>query len=313
MKIVAGRGFYDRFGKDVQAIWPDSHWSLLEPDGTWSTPPMDSNVAALIGDAYCAQFKELLLELPGLSWVHTENTGIDGAFYQEILAKKILLSSSPGTNAPEAAEFVFGVILWTVKRLGPLHLQQRQNQWSRLELDGLGNKTILVVGLGAIGGRVARIAKSFDMVVLGIRRSGGHLPGVDELGTLDELQPFLSRADIIVLALPLSPETKHLIGAAEFSVMKDTAILVNVARGGIIDMEALKINLSRRPTLQACLDAMPLEPWPENDDLWGFPNVLLTPHIAWSSPHYRPRVARIWLDNLDRFHKGKPLLHLVTS
>jgi len=313
MKIAAGQKFYEQHREEAEGIWPDLRWSLLRSDGTWSTPPNDIRAAALIGDAYRPQFKEALLRAPELAWVHTENSGTDYPFYKQILARNILLTRSPGANAPEVAEFVFATILSQLKQLMKFQQQQQRKEWRRLDLEGLTGKTILIVGLGEIGSRITKIARAFDMQVLGINNTAETILAVDELGTIDKLPHFLPRADIIVLALPLTLETTNLIGAEEINLMKETAILVNIARGEIIDHEALKKALSDRPSFKACLDVVPREPLPEDDALWSASNVLLTPHIAWSSPLYRQRAATMWLENLQRYRLGKSLRDLVAD
>ena len=170
-----------------------------------------------------------------------------------------------------------------------------------------------MAGLGAIGSRVAKIAKSFEMLTLGIRKTNAHVEGVDELGTLSDLPDFLVRADIIVLALPLNAETVAIINADMLKKMKGGVILINVGRGKLIDIDALKVHLKQNPSTHACLDVMPEEPWPETDELWHYPNVLLTPHLAWSSPQYRIRAAKIWFENLHRYRTGEPLMHRVKN
>ena len=291
MKILAGRNFYSQFGQKAMDIWPECDWVLFESDGSWSTSPYEAHLAVLIDDAYCQQFKDTILKAPDINWVHTENTGVDSPFYRELLIRDILLTRSPGANAPEVAEFVFSVILWKAKRLDTFHYQQQSGLWQRQQLQSLSDKTILVLGLGAIGSSIVRIAKSFDMNVLGIRRTNQHIDGVDKLGTLSALPEFLPQADIIVIALPLTSLTDNLIGNVEFEMMKDTVLLVNVARGRLVDINALKKYLSMKRDMYACLDVIPQEPLPEDDELWDYPNVFITPHIAWSSPLYRTRAA----------------------
>jgi phosphoglycerate dehydrogenase-like enzyme len=267
----------------------------------------------LTGDAYCNRFKEAMLKAADLRWLHTENSGIDGEFYEKILARKVLMTKSTGANAPEVAEFVFALILHRVKRLEELRRQQIDRIWQRLPLGSLADKTILVVGLGAVGGRVAKIARAFGLHVLGIRKKQESMEGVDEIGSLDRLPDFLARADIVVLALSLSPATINLLGASQLRLMREHVILVNIARGQIIDTTALHEALLTRPGMQACLDVLPEEPWPAGDRLWSLPNLFLTPHVAWSSPLYRPRVAELWLENLSRFRNNLPLVNQVLT
>jgi phosphoglycerate dehydrogenase-like enzyme len=313
MKILAGRDFHTSFGGDIPPGPRTIEWSLIEGDGSWSSGTEDAEMAVLVGDAYCPKFKEAVLDTPTVRWVHTENSGTDGPFYEEVLSRGILLSHSPACNAPEAAEFVMAAILWHCKRLEALRRQQESGLWKRIPLESLVGRTILIAGLGAVGSRVARIAKVFEMHVLGINRDGEQLADTDETGTLEELHAFLPRSDIIVLALPLNARTDGIIAAPELRVMKDDVLLVNVARGRLVDIGALKERLKTRPKMRALLDVMPVEPWPPDDELWHSPQLFLTPHVAWSSPNFRPRAAQIWHNNLRRYLDGRPLKYLVRA
>src|SRR5581483_9918198 len=201
--------------------------------------------------------------------------------------------------------------LWSAKRLGAFRDNQRAHKWQLLGLESLSDKTILIIGLGAIGQEVAKFAKGFGMRVLGIRQSPAVTANVDRQGTLADLPQMLPAADFIVLAVPLTNHTRSLIGAHEFACMKPTATLINVARGAVVDVTALKEALRTGRLRQACLDVLPTEPWPADDELWDISNLFLTPHNAWSSPMYLPRVAELWLENLQRYVSGHELLHQV--
>lgn len=309
MIIAAGQQFAEKIHQKAKAICPALDWIPFSPDKPWH--PGDCEAAVLIGDAYTPEFKTSLPAMRSLRWVHTKNSGIDSLFYHELINRGITLTRSPGANAPETAEFIFALMLNKIKRIDMLTEQQRECRWERLPLGALNGQTLLIVGLGEIGSRVARIAEAFAMYVLGIRRSAELLAGVAEQGTVCDLQFFIPRADIIVLATPLTSETLHLLGEKELAVIKDGSLLINVSRGDVIDTAALRRCLSERPSITACLDVMPEEPWPSDDELWHYKNVFLTPHIAWSSPNYRVRAGEMWLENLRRFVKGQPLLHVV--
>lgn len=309
MKVAAGRKFYERYGTHAQQIVPDIGWALLEPDGSWSEPPEDCDLIVLAGDAYTKAFVETVSQLPVPRWAHTEDAGTDGPFYDAMRAKRVMLSHSPGANAPEVAEFAFSFILWSAKRLGDFQAQQRAREWKLLDLQSLSDKTVLIIGLGAIGRHIARYARGFGMRVLGLRQSSTVVEYVDQQGTLADLQAFLPEADFVVLALPLTLQTQGLIGKKELAQMKPNATLVNIARGAIVDIDALRDALTSSQLRQACLDVLPTEPWPQDDPLWDIPNLFLTPHNAWSSPLYLPRVAEVWLKNLERYVRGEELLH----
>lgn len=309
MKVAAGREFFEQFGSDAQQAAPALEWALMEADGTWSKPPDDCDLIALAGDAYNQAFMAQTAALPAPRWAHSEDAGTDGPFYDAMREKGAILTHSPGANAPEVAEFAMALVLWSAKRLGPFQAQAHARQWRMLELESLSDKTVLVAGLGNIGSKVAHFAKAFGMHVLGIRGSSTPVPSVDELGTLDALGEMLPRADFVILALPHRQETTNVIDAAALGAMKSSATLINVGRGALIDIPALKHALSQRQIAQACLDVLPREPWPADDDLWSMEHAFITPHNAASSPLYAPRVAAVWIENLGRYVRGEAMLH----
>lgn len=311
MKVAAGRSFFERIRTEAHEIAPDLHWALAGADGSWSESPEGCDLVVLAGDAYTSTFVDAVLKLPTIRWAHTEDAGTDGLFYDTMRARGVTVTHSPGANAPEVAEFTLGLMLWSAKRLDELQDNQRAHRWQLLSLDTLRDKTLLVVGLGAIGSRVAALAKAFGMYVLGIRRSPEMLAHVDAQGTLADLPGFLSVADFVVLALPFTEEQRGLIDRSALALMKPTAVLINVARGAIVDVVALTEALQAKQLRSACLDVLPTEPWPAADNLWDTPRLFLTPHNAWSSPLYLSRVASVWIENLRRYVRGDALLHVI--
>ena len=199
--------------------------------------------------------------------------------------------------------------MWGAKRLGEFRDLQRAHDWHQLKQTGLGAATILVVGLGAIGSRVAAYARAFGMTVHGIRRSAEPLPGLDRQGTLADLADFLPEADFVVLAVPNTGETAGMIGRDALARMKPGATLVNVGRGALVDIEALRGALASGGIAQAFLDVLPTEPLPADSDLWDIPNLFISPHAACMTPLYTVRVGEIWLENLKRFLAGDELIH----
>ncbi len=312
MKVAAGRSFVERVRAEANEIVLDLQWTLIAADGSWSESPEDCDLVVLAGDTYTSAFVETVIELPAIRWAHTEDAGTDGPFYDAMRARRVAVTHSPGANAAEVAEFAIGCMLWSAKRFGEFRDNQRARRWQLLALDSLSDKTVLVVGLGAIGIRVAALAKAFGMRVLGIRRSTAAVAQVDEHGTLADLPRFLPAADFIVLTLPFAEENRGLIDKSALTLMRPTATLINVARGAIVDVAALKEALVAGRLRHACLDVLPTEPWPAEDDLWDTPRLLLTPHNAWSSPLYLPRVAQLWLENLRRYVRGGELLHRIS-
>ena len=311
MHIAAGQSFVGQVDHRARILVPDLHWVVINADGSCAEPADSCELLVLAGESYTAQFVKTVLKIPAVRWAHTEDAGTDGLFYDTMRQRGVAVTHSPGTNAIEVAEFAFGQVLWSAKRFGAFHDNQRAHRWQLLGLESLSDKTILVIGLGAIGQEVAKFAKAFGMRVLGIRQSSTAVANVDQQGTLAELSLLLPEADFVVLAVPLIDQTRELIGARELACMKPTATLINVARGAVVNVRALKEALQAGTIRQACLDVLPTEPWPANDDLWDVPNLFLTPHNAWSSPMYLPRVADLWLENLQRYVSGHELLHQV--
>ena len=309
MKVAAGHEFHRQVAAAAEAIHPGITWALTDWDGNWTESPEGSDLIVYAGDAYTEAWVDAVTSIAPPKWAHTEDAGIDGRFYDDMRAKGVPVTHSPGANAPEVAELAFAGVMWGAKRLGELRDQQRAHEWKKLDLVGLSATTILVVGLGAIGSRVVRFAKAFGMTVHGIRRSPEPVPGVDRQGTLDDVRTFLPDADFVVLAVPISDETAGLIDADALARMKSTATLVNVGRGALIDIDALRAALASGRIAQACLDVLPVEPWPSDDDLWDVGNVLITPHNGSRSPLYAVRVGEMWLENLKRYVSGEPLLY----
>jgi phosphoglycerate dehydrogenase-like enzyme len=311
MQIAAGQSFFECVADRADTIVRNLEWVFIKADGSAIKSPEACELLVLAGESYTSHFVATALRIPAVRWAHTEDAGTDGRFYDTMRARGVTVTHSPGTNAREVAEFVFGQMLWSAKRFDTFREQQRARRWNLLGLEALSDKTVLIIGLGAIGQHVAHFAKAFGMQVLGIRRNPGPVTNVDQQGTLAQLPHFLSAADFVVLAVPLTQETNGLIGKNELALMKQTATLINVARGAVVNINALREALWRGQIRQACLDVLPTEPWPTEDDLWEVPNLFITPHNASSSSLYLPRVAELWLENLRRYVRGEGLLQRV--
>ena len=309
MKIAAARDFHDHVAEPAAEICPDIEWALTDRSGAWSVPPEGADAVIYAGDAYTDAFVDTVMAIAPPRWAHTEDAGTDGRFYDDMRAKGVAVTHSPGANAPEVAEFAFAGVMWGAKRLGEFRDLQRAHQWRQLDQTALSAATILIVGLGAIGSRVAVYANAFGMTVHGIRRSPEAVPGVERQGTLDDLADFLPEADFVVLAIPNTDETLGLIGRDAFARMKPTATLVNVGRGALVDVVALRDALACGDIAKAFVDVLPLEPWPADSDLWDIPNLFISPHAACVTPLYMVRVGEIWLENLKRFLAGEALIH----
>jgi phosphoglycerate dehydrogenase-like enzyme len=256
--------------------------------------------------------KELFVQAQQLKWVQSTGAGVERFLFPEFVASPVTLTNASGIHPKQISEHVMGMILAFTRRLNFSVRFQLQKRWERLPVDELSEKILGVVGLGTIGAEIARKAKCFDMIVIATKRSPVVKPAyVDELLPYTSLGELLECSDFVVLSVPLTPETHHLIGEKELRMMKKTSILINIGRGKLIDERVLIKALQERWIAGAGLDVFETEPLPSSSELWSFENVILTPHNAGSSPHYSQRVCHLFIENLTRFRGGRPLKNLV--
>jgi phosphoglycerate dehydrogenase-like enzyme len=260
-------------------------------------------------------------EAPMLSrvrWIHSTAVGVDGLLRPGLAERGVVVTNSRGVHADPIAEHALALTLALRRGLHVAARRQSARTWAQEELaarrvEPLHRLTMVVVGLGEIGSRVAALARGLGMRVIGVRRRLGEPvpPGVDEVRPADALLSALSEADVAVLALPQTPGTRALIDAAALAVMRPTAILVNVARGGLVDEPALAEALAAGRLGGAGLDAFTREPLPAESPFWGLPNVLITPHSASFQGDFWGPVVDFFLENMARFRRGEPLVNTV--
>jgi len=257
----------------------------------------------------------LLEQAPKLRFVQSISAGVDQYGQDAFRAKGVRLASAQGVNANAVSEHAMALILAAARLLPQARDNQAKRHWRPMigeiaqREDELGGKTLLVVGLGRIGGRLARLAKAFGMRVVGLRRDPAvGAEGADEVHAIASLQNWLPQADIVALTCPLTPETTGLIDADALAAMKPTARLVNVARGKVVDEMALIAALREGRIAGAALDVTVEEPLPETSPLWDLPNVFITPHSAGETQRYEDNVIDILLENLDRLQRGETQL-----
>ena len=244
----------------------------------------------------------------GVEWVHFFGTGIDG-IPPEILEGRVV-TCSRGAGAVPISEWVLAMMLAHEKRLPGAWIDRPPDLWSWTELGGLQGRTLGLVGLGGIGSAIATRAAAFDMDIVAIRRTDAPspVPGVTVLPSLADLLPV---ADHLVLAAPATPRTTRLLGEQELSLVKPGVHLVNIARGALVDQDALRIALDDGRVAMASLDVCEPEPLPDGHWLYTHPKVRLSPHISWSSPALAGRIVELLLDNVRRFVAGQPLEGIV--
>lgn len=250
-----------------------------------------------------------------LKWIQFTTVGVDTAA-RSGLPSHLPITNVRGVRTGILASHAMALMLGLMRGFHQFERHRARNYWARLEIGQLTTttegKTMVIVGLGEIGRDAARKAKAFDMTVIGVSRAGTAGGPIDEVLPRTRLDEALRRADVLLLALPLDPDTFHLIGEREFNLMKPSAIVVNIARGPIIDEQALIAALTNKTIAGAAMDVTEVEPLPADSPLWGLDNVLFSPHIGGQGDDaQRQRLSALVADNLTRFLAGEPLQNIV--
>ena len=259
---------------------------------------------------------EAVRRSPGLRWVQAtaagagEQVGAAGLSPAEL--RRVSVTSAAGVHAGPLAEFVMLGLLAFAKGLPRLQADQRAHHWDHYPVAELAGRSLLIVGLGQIGAEVARLAGAFGMRVTGLNRSGtADSPYVHHARPIGDLLACLPDADAIVISLPLTVETRGLLGAAAIIRIRRGAVVVNVGRGGVIDEPALIEALRDGRLAGAALDVFASEPLEPDSPLWDLPNVLLSPHTAALSTRENERIVSLFVENLGRFLSGGELRNRV--
>jgi phosphoglycerate dehydrogenase-like enzyme len=315
----------------VLATVPYTGWHLeklrtaLEPS---KFIHLDKNDEAGIAEALkeadvailAADLDDRFIHAPHLRWVHCDHSGLNASARSEIFELGLMVTGSAGRSAPVLAEHVFYFTLsLTYDSIG-LQNMQKAHQWGELpgyqNRRGLYGKTMGIIGLGYTGKEVAIRAKAFGMRVLGYRHSVTELPpGVDSLYCAergDTIDDLLRESDVVVLCVRLTDDTHHLIGDREFHLMKSDAFLINMARGPVVDENALISALYEKRIGGAGLDTFNQEPLPSDSRLWDTPNLMITPHCTPGMPDMVAQSLNIICENVRLYREGEPLLNMLT-
>jgi len=268
-----------------------------------------SESLSLIEDAeiLLSSFAEpsLLDAADDLAWIQALSAGVDTLELDDLRERGLLLTSAAGAHAQPIAEQVLGYMLTFERRLDDAMAMREGGSWERFTGGELAGKTLGVVGLGEIGRRTATVADAIGMDVVGTKRNADvEIEGVDRIYPPEKLESVLVDADYLLMACPLTEETRGLIGRTELGVLPDDAVVMNVARGEVIDEAALTTALQQRAIRGAALDVFGEEPLPADSPLWDLSNVILTPHNAGVSPQLPERTADIFAGNYEAYVAG---------
>ncbi|MBT2688891.1 D-2-hydroxyacid dehydrogenase [Bacillus sp. ISL-47] len=249
-----------------------------------------------------------------LRWFQSWSAGVDSLPLAKMEANGIQITSANGVHANPISETIFALMLALTRKIHTYVKNQQSKTWHHASMKlEIHNKTIGIIGVGAIGKETAKIAKAFGMKVVGVRHSGKPEEYVDEMYTSSQLNDVLPQCDYVAVTLPLTNETRQLFGAEQFSLMKESAFFINIGRGEIVVENDLIAALQAGKIAGAGLDVFEKEPLGEDSPLWELENVIVTPHTAGSTEHYTQRVIEdIFIPNLKNYINGEtPAINLV--
>jgi len=258
---------------------------------------------------------ELIPAAGRLAFIQSISAGTDQYSREALGAAGIRVASAQGANERAVAEHAIALILAMARQIPEARDNQTARKWRGMigdlgkREDELGGKTLVIVGLGRIGSRLAKLAKAFEMRVIATRRDPSKGAGAaDEVVGEEDLLGILPQADFVALTCPLTPRTENLIDAKALAAMKPSAYLINVARGKVVNEPALVDAIDRKRVAGAALDCVWEEPLPPTSALWGMPNVLITPHTAGETRRYEDNIIDLLLENLERLWRGETVL-----
>jgi D-2-hydroxyacid dehydrogenase (NADP+) len=277
------------------------------------------DIAFFSGDVfpdYSRQFFSAVRKAPRLAWLHVFNVGVDHPIYDELIARGVRLTTSAGSTAQPIAHTAIAGLLMLARPFAHWLDAQRSRRWDPLRGPhlprDLPGQTMVLLGVGHIGGEIARLARALGLTVIGVRRSARREDDpLDELHPPHALPALLARADWLVIACPLTEATRRLLDAEALARLPPGARLINIARGEIVDEEALVAALRSGRLAGAYLDVFEHEPLPAESPLWDMPEVIVTPHNAGAAAGTDARVYEIFVENLSRWSRGEALVNEI--
>jgi len=262
-----------------------------------------ANIAAALREPGCK-----------VRWVQLISAGFEGLMAHGV-PEGVVVTNQGGAVSPAVAEHGMTLILSMARRMDAIYANSERGEWSKdftppqMSVEG---RTLAIVGYGNIGRQLARKAKAFDMVVVGLSRSAAEDTYADEMHPMTALHDVLARADVVALCIASTGATRHTMDHAAFAAMKKGAMFINITRGETVDQVALREALVSGHLRSAAIDVTDPEPLPAGDPLWSAPNIVISPHVAGAGgTGTAGRIASVIVENVERFKAGRPLIHLI--
>jgi phosphoglycerate dehydrogenase-like enzyme len=263
-----------------------------------------------------ALLREVFLISPRVRWIHSRSAGLEQMLFPELVASNVIVTNGSGVFSPSLGEFALAAILYFAKDLRRMIRNQMSGVWEQFDVTMVSGQTLGIVGYGSIGRAVATRASALGMHVLGLRRvsqASNEDPLIDRVYAPEELLEMLRRCDYVVVTVPLTEQTRGLVGDIEFAVMKKNAVVINLGRGPTVEESAMIKALSQGRIRGAALDVFDQEPLPQGHPFYSLENVLLSPHCADHTPDWLDDAMRFFLEQLERYRRGETLLNVVNK
>ena len=294
--------------------------SALAEDARWYFAQNEIQLREALGEAEillgwdfrAGILREVWPEARRLKWIHWGGAGVDALLFPELVESDVMVTNARGVFDRPMAEYVLGLIIAFTKRFAETWARQSRRRWRHRLTDTLQGKNVLIIGAGSIGRETARLCATVGMCVSGVgRRARDGDPDFGRVHACESLHRALPDADFVVIAAPLTRETRRLFTAEHFRRMKRSARLLNVGRGAIVDQADLVRALDTGEIAGAALDVFEEEPLPATSPLWSLPNVIVSPHMSGDFNGYEHALAEVFIENYRRYREGEPLLNLV--
>ena len=306
--IAASQRIEDQYIDAVKAVDPRVRIVRVSNNDEWAQEVPNAEI--LLG---LRPRRDEISRAAQLRWVHTMGAGVD-RLVRDFADSEIVVTNSH-VHAEAISEHVFALLLAHARQMREIFDYQAKREWGKRQIGGdiISGRTMGILGLGNIGQAVAARAHAFGMKVWGVRRRARPTPEVDRVVGKDALDEVLKVADVLVVALPLTPETNHLLDGEKLALLPKGAFVINIGRGALIDEPALIRALTEGRLSGAGLDVFSEEPLPRVSPLWTTPNVIVSPHVSGNFPHYMERVIAIFIANLHKYLTGQPLSSVVDT
>jgi phosphoglycerate dehydrogenase-like enzyme len=297
----------------IAAVSPRVRIVWVTPAGEALDDPADVEVVYRGGGLMPPGVRRLMPRMPRLRWIHAMGAGVDGDLTPDVVQSDVIVTRTRGLHLIPVSEWVMMLVLVASKRFPELVIAQHERRWAKVRVPvSLVGRTIGIVGYGEIGQAIAARARGFGFRLVGTRRRPQPAPELDALYPLDQLDRLLAESDYVVLATPLTPKSRGMFGEPQLRAMRETARLINVGRGEVIQEDALVRALHEGWIAGAALDVFSQEPLPPDNPLWDAPNLIITPHQGGvSHPAFAEETLEQFLDNLGRYLRGEPLRNQV--